>query len=218
MTEADMRYTCGMPLGHVRKLQRALEELAATTGMAPPGANRKMRPMSAVERAAARELIDFIVDAKLTVMSPKQVERLCTIVEINGDRVKVHYDGFDVFHDEWLPKDSQRIVDQPDAPGKINVVPPAGVAPLAEPRLSNDPVVEAAMRAASATNTPHVLAAADAAREPGQPRSYSSLLAEKLKRKTLEDTDQGLQAGAAAPGAAALAQPSVVTPPSMVTP
>lgn len=35
--------------------------------------------------------IDFIVGAKVTVTSPSRNKRRCTIVEIEGDRVKIHY-------------------------------------------------------------------------------------------------------------------------------
>jgi hypothetical protein len=44
------------------------------------------------------------------VLSKTGKERECTIAEVFMDQVQIHYDGFDSRHDEWLPKDSTRIV------------------------------------------------------------------------------------------------------------
>lgn len=49
------------------------------------------------------------VGAKITVASGQGYPLPCTVVEVEEDRVKVHYDGFGSFRDEWLPKSSTRI-------------------------------------------------------------------------------------------------------------
>ena len=93
---------------------------------APRAASASAAPVRAMASAGCaadaveeEKPIDFIVGAKVTVTSPSRMKRRCTIVMVEGDRVKVHYDGFDPVHDEWLLKDSERISeDQPEAPGR----------------------------------------------------------------------------------------------------
>ncbi|CAK0851913.1 unnamed protein product [Prorocentrum cordatum] len=48
--------------------------------------------------------------ARVTVLSKTGKERACTIAEVLMGQVQVHYEGFDSRHDEWLPRDSTRIV------------------------------------------------------------------------------------------------------------
>ncbi|CAK0849538.1 unnamed protein product, partial [Prorocentrum cordatum] len=53
---------------------------------------------------------EFLVGSKITVLSPSGVRRECTVVQVDMNRVRVHYEGFDSSRDEWLPKGSNRIV------------------------------------------------------------------------------------------------------------
>eukprot|EP00935_MAST-01C_sp_MAST-1C-sp1_P002058 g2058.t1 len=39
------------------------------------------------------------------VLSPSKNWRMCTVVDTDDSRVKVHYDGYDEMYDEWLSKD-----------------------------------------------------------------------------------------------------------------
>jgi len=59
-----------------------------------------------------------------TCVSPKGVERPCSIVERKADEVKIHYDGWDNLYDEWLQKTSDRLVEAKPiyTPAKISIV------------------------------------------------------------------------------------------------
>ena len=43
------------------------------------------------------------------LLSPSGSWRECTVVEDRPGEVKVHYDGFDSQHDEWIGTDSPRL-------------------------------------------------------------------------------------------------------------
>ena len=49
---------------------------------------------------------DFDVGKPVMILSPSKIWRACTVTTINDDTedpsLKVHYDGFDAEHDEWL--------------------------------------------------------------------------------------------------------------------
>ena len=45
----------------------------------------------------------------MLVLSKSNTWRMCTIVDTDDSRVKVHYDGFDPVYDEWVDKLSSRI-------------------------------------------------------------------------------------------------------------
>merc|ERR1712048_357262 len=47
---------------------------------------------------------------KIKALSKKNKERICTIVEVDAASIKIHYEGFPDKYDEWIPKDSERIL------------------------------------------------------------------------------------------------------------
>ncbi|CAK0899396.1 unnamed protein product [Prorocentrum cordatum] len=67
-------------------------------------------PLAEVSRRddVGDRFFDF-VGAEISVTSGQGYQLPCTVVEVEEDRVKVHYDGFGEFRDEWLPKSSTRI-------------------------------------------------------------------------------------------------------------
>merc|ERR1712107_733146 len=56
------------------------------------------------------------VNDQIMVRSPTGVRRTCTVIEIDGGKVKPHYVGFGSDFDEWLPKTSARILGEETTP------------------------------------------------------------------------------------------------------
>jgi hypothetical protein len=46
---------------------------------------------------------------EIEVLSPSKKWRVCTIVDSDSTRIKIHYNGFEDTHDEWLEQDSPRL-------------------------------------------------------------------------------------------------------------
>ncbi|CAK0849532.1 unnamed protein product, partial [Prorocentrum cordatum] len=79
---------------------------------------------------------EFLVGSKVTVLSPSGMRRECTVVQVDMNRVRVHYEGFDSSRDEWLPKDSNRIVSDQQSmqpQGQAAPSPPQSLQPMQQP-------------------------------------------------------------------------------------
>jgi hypothetical protein len=62
---------------------------------------------------------NFVVNAQLTVTNLDQVAEVCTIVDVELARVKIHCNTTTNDLKEWLPKDSERIINQPESSGML---------------------------------------------------------------------------------------------------
>lgn len=105
------------------RLETCMKEQLATLSNIEDAVHDKLRVRHEKVQSARLPLQDEQgKDDKLTVLSPRWTPRTCTIVdvELGGDKVKIHYDGFEDKYDEWLPTDSQRIIDRPEAATQQN--------------------------------------------------------------------------------------------------
>ncbi|CAK0869424.1 unnamed protein product [Prorocentrum cordatum] len=83
---------------------------------------------------------DLAVGAKVTVLSRTGMRRECTVVQANPDNLKVHYEGFDSSRDEWLPRTSNRIVNDQQQPAQpVQAQPPAGASPQGQQQPMQQP-------------------------------------------------------------------------------
>eukprot|EP00935_MAST-01C_sp_MAST-1C-sp1_P002059 g2059.t1 len=74
------------------------------------GARPASAPVTAAaETAAAAASPSPAKNSKVLVLSKSNTWRMCTIVDTDDSRVKVHYDGYDEMYDEWVDKLSSRI-------------------------------------------------------------------------------------------------------------
>lgn len=89
---------------------------AAAAPETPPRQESKPAPTPA-KSAAPKE---FKSGDKLKILSPTGNERAVTCIETDDSRIKVHFEGYEDKFDEWLPKDSQRIISK-----ETPVAPPA---------------------------------------------------------------------------------------------
>ena len=62
------------------------------------------RGADALVGAPPVQATELRLGATVAVVSPSGFERNCTVVGVDGGQVKLHYDGFDAKHDEWLPR------------------------------------------------------------------------------------------------------------------
>lgn len=81
--------------------------------------------------AGAARFQELKVGDKVLAMSASKARRTCTVLELKGQWVKLHYDGFDASYDEWLDKTSERILEKeaPAAPSiseNLPAEPPEG--------------------------------------------------------------------------------------------
>jgi hypothetical protein len=53
--------------------------------------------------------IETRVGTKIKILSLTKTWRVCTIVKSDSTRIKIHYEGYEDIHDEWLATDSDRI-------------------------------------------------------------------------------------------------------------
>lgn len=62
---------------------------------------------------------NFVVNSQLTVTNLNQKSEVCTIVDVEVARVKIHCNTTTDELKEWLPKDSERIISEPERSGML---------------------------------------------------------------------------------------------------
>ncbi|CAK0845314.1 unnamed protein product [Prorocentrum cordatum] len=90
----------------ISQLEECMKEQLATLSRIEEAVQDKLKMRQ--EKVQAAELR---VGAAIVVVSPSGAKRECTIVDFQGDQVKIHYNGFDQVNDEWLTQFSDRILD-----------------------------------------------------------------------------------------------------------
>jgi len=61
-----------------------------------------------IDKAAA----SLKTGSEIKVFSPSGIARACTVADTTDTSIKVHYDGYDEQHDEWLQRTATRIVNK----------------------------------------------------------------------------------------------------------
>jgi len=80
-----------------------------TTSGAPAAEEAAPEDDASPPDAAPAEASDLGVGAAVVVVSKSGAERKSTVVEAKGDEVKIHFNGFEPKHDEWMSRLSSRI-------------------------------------------------------------------------------------------------------------
>lgn len=97
-----------------------LTQQGAAIQVPEPDGNRSAQQRTAALKARLQRELDevhkslvagpnFLVGARVMVLSPTGSTRDCVVLEVNVDKVKVHYEGFDGKFDEWIDVNSDRI-------------------------------------------------------------------------------------------------------------
>jgi len=86
--------------------------LAEGGGLAPDDDADAVPGLHHEDPLKVRAQMNFVVNSQLTVTNLDQVAEVCTVVDVEVARVKIHCNTTTNDLKEWLPKDSERIIEQ----------------------------------------------------------------------------------------------------------
>eukprot|EP01062_Namystynia_karyoxenos_P037916 TRINITY_DN27587_c0_g1_i10.p1 TRINITY_DN27587_c0_g1~~TRINITY_DN27587_c0_g1_i10.p1 ORF type:complete len:682 (+),score=116.76 TRINITY_DN27587_c0_g1_i10:77-2047(+) len=125
------------------------EYCGATTAVAQSAAASSGRQAAAAS-AGSGAGANLVAGQAVTVLSKSGAKRQCTVLQAEPGRVLVHYNGFLAKYDEWLPRDSSRIVQAETAVGAGTAAQaPAAAPPAPAPAAGVQPTPGTSVRVLS---------------------------------------------------------------------